>query len=71
MQTAIRLQPDMFYVFDRLAYVYALQNNFAEADLWLKKFFSKIPANREETFFSDYGQYSAYCFAKFGNKKNL
>jgi uncharacterized protein YeeX (DUF496 family) len=59
----------MFYVFDRLAYIYALQNNFAEADLWLKKFFSKIPSNREETFFSDYGQYSAYCFAKFGDKK--
>jgi tetratricopeptide (TPR) repeat protein len=69
METAIRLEPDMFYVFDRIAYAYALQNNFAEADIWLKKFFSKIPKNREETFFSVYGVYSAYCLAKLGDKK--
>ena len=69
LQTALRLEPDMFYVFDRLAYVYALQNNLKEADSWLQKFLKKIPRDREKSFYNEYGQYSAYCFAKLGDKQ--
>jgi len=68
MQTALKLSPDMFYVIDRSAYVYALQGNLKEADNWLKKFFLTIPEQRKENFLKGFGQYSAYCFAKLGNK---
>jgi adenylate cyclase len=68
LQTSLRLEPDMFYVVDRIAYVYALKNNLKESDTWLKKFINLIPAYREATFYPAYGQYAAYCYAKFGNK---
>jgi tetratricopeptide (TPR) repeat protein len=69
METALRLAPDMFYVVDRIAYAHALQNNLKEAETWLKKFFNLIPPGRESTFLAAFGQYSAYCYAKMGNKK--
>jgi tetratricopeptide (TPR) repeat protein len=68
MQTALKLSPDMFYIMDRSAYAYALQDNLKETDNWLKKFFLIIPEQRKERFLKGYGQYSAYCFAKLGNK---
>ena len=69
LQAALRLEPDMYYVIDRISYVYALQNNLAEMEAWLKKFLNKIPKEQEENFNEGYGQYAAYCFAKMGNKK--
>jgi adenylate cyclase len=69
LKTAFRLEPNMFYVVDRIAYVYALQNNLTEASIWLKKFLSLIPPDRGLSFNKDYGQYAAYCYAKLGNKK--
>jgi tetratricopeptide (TPR) repeat protein len=68
MQIALKLTPDMFYVMDRSAYVYALQDNLKEADNWLKRFFLTIPEHRKENFLKGYGQYSAYCSAKLGDK---
>jgi adenylate cyclase len=69
LQTANRLAPDMFYVIDRIAYAYALQNNLKETDNWLKIFLKQIPTYRENTFYPVYGYYSAYCNVKLGNKK--
>ena len=69
LQTAFRLEPNMFYVVDRIAYVYALQNNLKETSIWLKKFLTLIPPDRGATFNEGFGQYAAYCYAKLGNKK--
>ncbi len=68
LKISLRLEPDMFYVVDRIAYAYALQNNLKDCDTWLKKFINLIPAHRETTFYPAYGQYAAYCYAKLGNK---
>lgn len=59
----------MFYVIDRIAYIYALQNNQGEAKKWLEKFEKKLPPEAVDTFYRGYGQYAAYCYAKSGNKK--
>ncbi|MEP6617237.1 MAG: hypothetical protein ABJA57_11685, partial [Ginsengibacter sp.] len=68
LQTAYRLEPTMFYVVDRIAYVYALQNNLTTSETWLKKFLTLLPPDKAISFYEGYGQYAAYCFAKLGNK---
>jgi tetratricopeptide (TPR) repeat protein len=69
LQTAFRLEPTMFYMADRIAYVYALQDNLQESEIWLKKFLTLLPPDRAASFYKGYGQYTAYCYAKLGNKK--
>jgi tetratricopeptide (TPR) repeat protein len=69
LQTALQLEPNMFYVADRIAYVYALQKNLKATEIWLKKYLTLLPPDRTETFNKVYGKYAAYCYAKLGNKK--
>ena len=72
LQTAHRLEPDMFYVIDRIAYAYSLQNNQAEANKWLEKFLQQnLSEERAPNFNNEYGQYAAYCYIKSGNKKGI
>jgi tetratricopeptide (TPR) repeat protein len=68
LQTAYRLQPDIFYAIDRIAYSYSLQNNQVEAKKWLEKF-EKVIQERKPLYNANYGQFAAYCYAKLQDKK--
>jgi adenylate cyclase len=70
LQTGYRLEPGMYYVVDRIAYIYALQNQLKDTKIWLYKFLNELPPERAKQldFYREYGQYAAYCFAKLGNR---